>query len=302
MREYRSQKDARTAEGKKFKEKYPEIWPICVPSYNRPHPKIVNCADPSLPLVFFVRREQLKDYRYLREMGFRVVPIDNVHDLGETRAKIVKWAEVKGYDNIFMLDDDITSLDYLYPGETRGGQVCMRASKLNEGKPLKGLSPTAFRVWMLWLDRLGHVPAMSAPLYRPDSWHMKNAGAPMRYNSGAMSQCIHLNVKKLKRAGVKYVSNAEGGVEDYALQFKAMTAGLKTVVLTDLVYDCPPINSGPGGCEGANGYQDALRRYKFYYKQFIENVCGPDHPGILKKVSRSGYPTIKFNWSYWRGM
>lgn len=299
MEEYRSQKHARIVEGKRFKITHPEIWPICVPSYNRPNPRIVDCADPSLPLVFFVRKEQLDDYKHLRK-SFRVVPINNVHDLGETRAKIMLWAKKKGYDNIFMLDDDITSLDYLYPGKTKGGNLCMRSHRLNSGKVASWLNPTAFKIWMLWLDHLDPDVAISAPSYRPDSWHMKHAGAKMRYNSGAMSQCIHLNVSKLYKAGVKYVSNSEAGVEDYALQFKAMGAGLKTVVLTDLIYDCPPINSDSGGCEGANGYSDAVERYKFYHKQFIKNVCGKGHPGIVSKVSRSGYPTIKFNWSYWR--
>lgn len=298
---YRTQKCALYVEKSKFLSKHPSIYPICVPSYNRPNPKIVESIQDDLPVVFFVRREQLDQYKHLRDR-FRVVPISNVHDLGETRAKIVKWAKAKGYSNIFMLDDDISSLDYLYPAKTRGGNTCMRASRLNAGLPLKGLNPTAFKIWMAWLDRLDKDVAMSAPLYRPDSWHMKNAGAPMVYNSGVCSQCIHLNVDLLEEAGVRYVANAIGGVEDYALQFKAMSAGLKSVVITDLVYDCPPINSEPGGCENANGYSDAAKRYEFYYEQFIKNVSGKDHPGIVSKTSRSGYHTIKFNWKYWRGL
>lgn len=297
---YRSQKHAKFVNGKKFQARHPEVFPICIPSYNRPEPKILEGVDDSLPLVFFVRKEQLEDYKYLRER-FRVVPITGVSDIGETRAKIVKWAKKKGYSDIFMLDDDITSLDYLYPGETRGGNTCMRASKLNQGKPLKGLNPTAFRIWMYWLDKLDdEFLVASAPLYRPDSWHMKNADAPMRYNSGIVSQCIHLNIDKLCELGIQYESNAEEGVEDYALQFKIMNAGYKTVVLTDLVYDCPPINSCAGGCEGMNGYSDAAKRYEFFHKQFLKNVCGRDHPGIVTKTSRSGFKTIKFNWKYWR--
>ena len=116
--------------------------------------KIAACSDPEiakrasddLPLVFFVRREQLPQYKHLKDR-FRVVPIDGVKDIGETRSKILKWARVKGYDNIFMLDDDVTQVDYLYPWETSGGKLCMRASHINEHNGENGLRPLAFRMW-----------------------------------------------------------------------------------------------------------------------------------------------------------
>lgn len=297
---YRSQKAAQFTETEKFRERHPEIWPICIPSYNRPEPKILESIYEDLPLVFFVRREQLDQYKYLRKR-FRVVPIDGVSNIGETRYKILKWAFVKGYEHIFMLDDDISSVDYLYPGETRGGNVCMRASRLNEGLNLKGLNPVAFRVWQAFIDKLDEDTAITAPLYRPDSWHMKNKGAKIRYNSGPVIQCIHLSVSKLYEHGIQYESSDVIGNEDIAIQFRVMEKGLKTAVITDLVYDCPPINSQPGGCENASGYSDANERYERYCKLFLKNVSGKDHPGVLLKKSRSGFKSIKLNWKYWRG-
>lgn len=296
---YRSQRIAKYTQSKEFQEDFPEIWPICIPSYNRPKPKILDGMVEGLPLYFFVRREQLPEYRYLRSK-FRVIPIDAVSNIGETRGKILKWAHIKGYNNIFMLDDDILSVDYLYPGETRGGKICMRASRLNEGLKLRGLNPDAFRIWQFFISKLDPDTAMTAPLYRPDSWHMKYKNADIRYNSGSVIQCIHLNVSKLYEYGIKYKSSEIVGNEDIALQFEAMQSGLKTAVITDLVYDCPPINSHKGGCENASGYSNPNERYKKYCKLFIQNVSGENHPGVGLKVSRAGFTSIKLNWKYWR--
>lgn len=293
---YRSQNMAKAA-NKNFTDS--DIFPICVPSYNRPHPKIVDCADERLPLVFFVRREQLDEYRYLREK-FRVVPIDGVSNIGETRAKILKWARVKRYNNIFMLDDDIQQVDYLYPFTLESGNECMRANTLNTRKKGSYLDPTAFKIWMLWLERLDPDVAISSPSYRPDSWHMKKAGADMMYNSGACIQCIHLNVELLHEYNIRYESSDVVGNEDYALQFHIMDKGLKSCILTDLVYNCPPINQNAGGCQGASGYNDPTERYKKYIKLFKNNVSGKDHPGVLTKQTRTGFESIKFNWKYWR--
>lgn len=298
---YRSQEDALLVQNPNFNKLHPEIWPICVPSYNRSVPKILECADTSLPLVFFVRREQLPEYKYIRKW-FRVVPIDGVSNIGETRAKIVKWATKKGYSNIFMLDDDITQVDYLYPFTLESGNTCMRSSGLNRNAGSKYLDPVAFKIWMLWLNRLDPDVAMSSPLYRPDSWHMKNADADMVYNSGACIQCIHLNIDLLNEHGIKYESSDKVGNEDYALQFRIMEEGLKTCVITDLVYNCPPINSDPGGCEGASGIDDSNKRYEKYCKLFRKNVSGKNHPGIAIKETRTGCKSIKFVWKYWRNL
>ena len=279
-----------------------QIWPICIPSYNRPSPKILKKAPPGLPLILFVRKEQKELYKRLKEeySGLRVVSITNVHDLGETRAKIVKWAKYFRHKNIFMLDDDILSMDYLYPGETSGGNTCMRSSRINHGKR-SALNPRGFKVWQYIIEHeLSPETAITAPLYRPDSWHMKNADAEYRYNSGQCMQCVHLNIELLDKYGLNYGSNSKYGVEDLSLQFWAMEAGLKTCAITDLVYDCPPINSEPGGCENANGIHDAAKRYNYYCDKFYENVCHGDHPGVGIKTSRSGFKSIKLNWRYWR--
>lgn len=295
---YRSQKLYEEVKNEDF-----EIFPICVPSYNRPDPAILKSLEtyPELPIVLFIRntKEQKALYKKWRNKC-KIVLLDDVNDLGETRAAIIDWCIENRVSQIFMMDDDVNELDFLYPHETRNGTVCMRAARQNMNRPYKGINPFTLRMWMKWIELANKKLTLSTPLYRPDSWHMKNVDAPISYNSGACSQCIHINVKNLYKKKINYVSTAENGVEDYALQFKVMTAGLLTTVFTDLMYGCPAINSHPGGCENANGYSDPNERYKMYAEKFIKNVCGEEHPGIVIKTARSGVPSIKFNWKYWR--
>lgn len=287
----------------KVKDMDMQLYPICVPTYNRPNPVIMKSLEafPELPIILFIRndREQKKLYSKWRKKC-RIVLLDDVHDLGETRAAIINWCIEHRIPKIFMMDDDITELDYLYPHETKNGTLCMRSSRQNEGKIHKGLSPVVLRMWQHMISECDSRLTISVPAYRPDSWHMKNKDAKLVYNHGVCSQCIYINVKNLHKYHINYSSNAECGVEDYVLQFRVMSAGLLTCTFTDLMYNCPAINSHPGGCENANGYSDPNERYKMYAEKFIQNVCGEGHEGIAIKTARTGVPTIKFNWKYWR--
>lgn len=275
------------------------IWPICIPSYRRPKPRILKNAHSNLPLVFFVRAEELNQYEYLRKK-YRVVPIHNVTNIGETRAKIVKWAIAKGYDNIFMLDDDIQSVDYLYPGILDSGMEVMRAAYLNLKKAPR-INPDAFRLWMLWLKNLSADVTLSAPHQRAISWSMKNVyNKDARYNSSQLIQCVHLNIKKLMETGISYRSSDIVGNEDIAIQYEIMTKGLKTVLIPDILYNIADINSHGGGCENASGISDPIKRYEHYCRLFLENVSGENHPGITCRVAGTGVKSIKFKWSYWR--
>lgn len=279
-----------------------DIFPICVPTYNRPNPPIISSLEqfPELPIILFIRNtdEQKNLYKHLKKKC-RIVCLNDVHDLGETRRAIVNWCIKNKISNIFMFDDDIKGVDFLYPYETCNGTLCMRAHHINVGTK-SVIDPTVLRMWIKYIRSSRKDLTISAPLYRPDSWHMKNADAEFKYNSGACIQCIHLNIKNLYKNKINYIANAEGGVEDYYLQFQVMSAGLTTSVFTDLMYECPAVGALSGGCENANGIKDLNERFNWYAELFLDNVSGRDHPGIKVKTTKSGLNSIKFDWKYWR--
>lgn len=282
------------------KENIPDemVWPVMVPSYNRPDAKLLQrlFSEPEFPIILCIRREQEEMYKAYRGKC-PILLLDNVHDLSETREAIVQ-SVAPYYDNIFMFDDDISWLDYMIPSLTKNGKESMRASRTCFGKYPRGID--VLKMWMLLIqyDKHREQIGLSSIGYRPDNWNPTNANKPNLYNSGVISQCIHINVKLVLCKDIHYKPMMEVGVEDYSYQFDVMSSGLLTTVYKDLMYDCPAINSIKGGCENAHGL-DHNERYKRYLEA-SKNHYG-NHPGI-KYVStkRTGFETVKFNWNYWR--
>lgn len=275
-----------------------DAWPVFVPSYNRPNATLLKrlLSEPEFPIVLCIRREQEQMYSQYKNLC-PIMLLDGVSDLSETREAIVQNASLY-YDNIFMFDDDISWLDYMIPSETKSGKEAMRASRTCFGKLPRGID--ILKMWMLslvWDKEFPNI-ALSTIGYRPDNWNPKNADKDTLYNSGVMSQCIHINTNLIKQHNIHYKPMREVGVEDYSYQFDVMSSGLLTAVYRDLMYDCPAINSVAGGCENAHGLA-AEDRYKMYLEASKKHYG--DHPGIkYVKTQRTGFETIKFNWKYWR--
>ena len=244
-----------------------EVWPVFVPSYNRPNASLIQRAfrESEFPMVLCIRREQQDLYDQYIQSGKPYMILDNVHDISETREQIV--ANIPDYmDNIFMFDDDITWLDYMIPSQTKNGKDSMRPSKTCYGMYPRGID--ILKCWMALLryDKNHDRIALSSVGYKPDSWSISNAGKENKYNSGNVIQCIHMNVMLMKSHNIHYRPMLEVGNEDYALQFDTMSKGLLTTVYKDLMYDCPAINSIPGGCENSHGLR-AQERYSLYLEK-----------------------------------
>lgn len=277
-----------------------DVPPIFVPSYNRPNPIILQHLDvePDLKIVLCIRREQYEMYKHWEGRVYSIMLLDNVHEIGETRKQIIEKIG-DAYDHIFMFDDDVNRIDYVLPSVTSGGKQAMRRAGIHYNRP-EDRWTDLLKLWMYYLLEINNPNiAISSPLYRPNSWHMKNANAPMKINNEACIQCVWLNLRFMRKHNINYRPNYECGNEDYALQFEIMSAGGLAVTIVDMLYECPPINSHPGGCENANGYSDPVERYKWYVdtaKKFYD-----EHPGVLYKMTYSGkFESVKFNWKYWR--
>lgn len=279
------------------------IYPICVPTYNRENPLILKALDtyPDLPIILFIRDtpEQKQLYKKWRDRC-KIVLLPEVDNIGATRAAIVNWCIDYRISKIFMMDDDIDELDFLYPHETKNGKVCMRAARQNMGRDYKGVNPFTLRMWMRMLDDARDDLTLASPAYRPDSWHMKNKDADLIYNNGACIQCVYLNIKNLYRADINYRDTENCGNEDYALQFDIMSKGLTTAIFHDLMYGCPAVGSLEGGNEDACKIKDIKTRYEHFIELFLKNVSHGEHEGIKIARSKSNIPSIKFNWKYWK--
>ena len=273
-----------------------EVYPICVPSYNRPNASVLKyCKE--VPIVLFIRREQedlYKDYKNL----CKIVLLDNVEEIAGTRQAIVDWARNNGISNIFMLDDDITCTDILVPSiSSTSHNEFMRLQKTINGQPYS-VDFKFFKVWTWLIKRCSSKLTISGAGAKSDWWNIRYKDSRTIYNSGSTIQCIHLNIENLENYGIKYLDSRKYGVEDYTLQYRVMAAGLYTCIFKDLVFCVPGVGNGSGG---NSTDEELVRKYHRFIDQFQYNFLQEqDKYRVGTKVSKGGIPSIKFNWNRWK--
>lgn len=277
-----------------------DVPPIFVPSYNRSNPIILKHLEiePEVKIVLCIRREQYELYKHWEDKVYSIMLLDDVHEIGETRRQIIQKIG-STYDHIFLWDDDILKIDYTLPSLTANGKPAMRRAGIVYHRP-EDRWTDLLKLWMYYMVKGGRKDlAISSLLYRPYSWKMNYKDAPLQYNNASCCQCVWLNLKFMREHNINYRPNYEVGVEDYALQFELMKAGGTSLVITDMMYECPPINTKDGGCENASGFADPVERYKWYAENAKKFYQG--HPGIVFKLTASKkYETVKLNNKYWR--
>ena len=89
--------------------------PVFVPSYHRPKATfLVRSMIYDFPLYVFVREEDVLNYAYLmkRPNTTLVTLPRKVYNIGETRRAMIKYAVKHGIPRVFMIDDDVSRLDF----------------------------------------------------------------------------------------------------------------------------------------------------------------------------------------------
>lgn len=274
-----------------------EIYPICVPSYNRPNAPFLKFVD-NLPVVLFIRKEQEDLYKDYKEKC-KIVLLDNVAEIGQTRKAIVDWAIKEGLSNIFMLDDDVTLLSFMMPGQSSQSKdkefmkPYITINNIPESPDKK-----VFKMWVWMIEHCSDKLTISGAGNRSDWWNIRYKDSQTVYNSGSTIQCIHLNIDNLKKYDINYVDTRIGGTEDYTLQYQVMAAGLHTCIFKDLVYRSPAVGNGTGGNKTN---EELVEKYHKFIELFQKNIMAEaDKPKVGIKTSKGGVPSIKFNWVRWR--
>lgn len=273
-----------------------DIFPICIPSYNRVNStllrKLYNQGY-GKEIYLFIRKEQYSMYeKYAKR--FSTIKLKNAQDAGTTRRSIVNYAKHRGWKYIFMLDDDICMLDWVYPDYTKNGHLCLRPRSTNLGEPYT-INKDAFKLWVNLMQNNPDVVLSGAAL-KSNHWHEKYIGKPLEFNSGYCLQNICLNIEKLKELEINYQSNKICGIEDYRLQFDILEAGGKTLVYRDLFYDCSSsVGSGSGGFE----YKEEVKNHYNKVNEIFLKSIGGSHPAVSFRTTKSKWQSIKLNWSYW---
>ena len=264
---------------------------ICIPSYKRPQgTAIYRLRDIPLSKYLFVRLEEESIYKEVAaENGFRLVKLNNVHDIGETRAAIMRFCYSKHFEWVFMFDDDIQKVECL--AQKDGKITSARILYEPEEKPrfeLKALK--------LWYDTARRYKlSLSSPNHRA---YDRFKHGTVQINKSAIIQCVLIHTPDLWSVG-NYKSLNKVGNEDYYVQYLLMNNGYKTGKIGSIEYDCPCIGAGSGG-NNAEEYKDIKNRYEFYVNNFLNNVCN-DPQLVTTKTTKTGQKSIQFIWKNWGG-
>ena len=259
--------------------------PVFVPSYGRPKATFLSRSPLyKFPLYVFVRKEQAEQYRWIKSRdNTRLVLLNNVTNIGQTRAAMIRYAMSRGIDKVFMIDDDVSRLDISVWDDDK---QTVRASGTVLGRPEDWNK--ALQTWEhIWEDE-----ALLGASYRPYSWSMKKEDIQKKPRA-QLQQCVGVNVRLLKEFGLNYRDSREVGNEDLFLQLECIQHGLATTKTNLIQYDCPSMGTGNGGCnlsEDGTIQEKQIRRVKL----FLEACNNSDL--VVVKETKSGVPSIKFNW------
>ena len=287
-----------------------KIFPICVPSYNRPDAVLLNelSKNPKLPVILFIRREQELMYKKW-EKYFKIVLLDNVKDIGETRNRIVQYAIKNNHDIIFMFDDDIYKLNYLVEGYTKKGNKKLMMKSIPEEECQIGKE--AMQLWTKYIEMCENL-ALSGIIYRPFSWMWSNKKLKWEYNKpvAGLMQVISVNVKLLAENNISYKSNDIVFNEDKQIVFDCLVNGLNIIQFKEFTYSVKDRLSCTGGCldnlyniDQESSKQEKIEKIQSINNEglelFMKNVIR-DHPGVTMKKDKKGNNRISFHWENWK--
>lgn len=258
---------------------------VFVPSYGRPNATFLKRSlNHRFPMYVFVRKEELPQYSWIKSRPDTVmVALKNVHNIGQTRRVMLRYAAHKGIPKIFMIDDDVSRLDLSVWDEEKQR---VRASGT-------AANPESWSKVLTTWENLWKEEALLGASYRPFSWSMRKDLINQAANA-QLQQCVGVNAELLFRNGLNYRDSDEVGNEDLFLQLECITKGLTTARLNSIQYDCPAMGAGKGGCnksEAGDIKQKQSRRVQLFLQ-----ACG-ESPFIRKGVTQSGVESIKFNWN-----
>lgn len=267
---------------------------IAVPSYRRPKcitpRRIKDCP---YDCYLCVRPEEISDYQSVAdESNFRILPMEDVHDIGETRKLIVEKLSTQ-YEWMFMFDDDIYSIELL--GKRDGKIKSQRILRGTGEKP--SIDNEALAKW-LEVAKQNDYRFSSVN----DRTFNRNDHGFIQINKSLGVDTVLLHLPTVLEVG-NYKSNAEIGPEDIYIQFKLMQSGYPCAKLGMIERSSPVDGKTKGGCSD-NIYKEGLPAcHRKFAEAFCKNVC--NDMNLIRIVHRYKEDpecgVVALNWKGWGG-
>lgn len=222
-------------------------FPIVIPSYNCPNPEIfkkllIHDSNFNYPIYIFIRKSQREQYEENLKDYIKLITVDDniISNAGLARRYIINWSRENNFSHVFMLDDDITNIEYRVLGKSKSCKdISVPASNHN-----------IYRIIAMWqlsveyaernIDNL----AISGILpYYNFSWLPSNVDKNISlYLYKRIQNAVCLNINILCDNNINYISNDECGHEDTQILIDCLENNLCIGIFQFLVYSSLPMS------------------------------------------------------------
>ena len=226
--------------------------PIVIPSYNRyennyflDYVRENMSAEEPWPIYVVVRKSQKKlyeaNYGDIPEITFVAFKDEEIDNIGKTRNRFIKYFTSK-FDSIFVLDDDLKLEFKTMSSRVEDGK---RYYRFTVDKKKNNVA----KIMAMW--QLSHEFIMqqydgcwSTYLYMRAFAFDPKYGDRQSYNAGGKAICaVCLDLKKLKKYKLNYLSSTETGHEDIDIIIRAMQYKLYPVAIKCISFTAPMNNN-----------------------------------------------------------
>ena len=258
-------------------------WPIVIPSYNRPDfitQKLFKFTeDENWPVYVVIRESQRELYSVKYPyVTYVIVPDHIITNIGNTRAFIVRWAIKKGFDYIFMLDDDVKSFKYSIPALTKKG--------LPKAKVVDTSFSRFMAMWQLSSESLSDFILTGLALEH-FAWGEDCVDVDRCTDAtSVVTDVVCVNIKRLSTLGLNYQDNKRVGHEDMEMAIQAFEHGIPCVKFKFLTYRPSPSDTWE--------YSSIQERLQSQYDLMYANHNGKPYVSFRKTIN--GYPSITLKY------
>ena len=210
------------------------VWPIVVPSYKRGSKAktlqmLEKGYDDRLTYFLFIYEDDAENYKDIIESGhFNVVYCKGFRGIVPKRNFINNEMLERGYENIFVLDDDIPSVHILARGTQKKHPERYKSIKL-ETTPYDFF--VKFQSTIENADR--HLTETGCVNEMEATFNDFSKRDPVMYSKFPI-QMVHINTKDLHDNNIEY--RTDHGWDDFDLTLQILSKGLNTGMIPSLTY------------------------------------------------------------------
>lgn len=219
----------------KYKDSLPA--PIVIISYKRGGnaSSIKLLKDTNLKVFLFVYDDDYENYKEAVESSNNIevilCPSKEFRGAAKKRDFVQKNMYEKGYEDYFVLDDDIFTLYYTVVGTTKTGKS--KAQKVE-------LSPEVFfKTWYYVIHDIlqetqNYEVTLGGIVSESASWSQDLFKLPVSNNTGRICQIVYINAKNFHDYNIKYVETKSW--DDFDVMLQVLNLGLNLSQIRWLTY------------------------------------------------------------------